>query len=171
MSAQSSVQWREVRLFTRFGDEQGPLDEADRGASQNPGRRRRFVSSAGHKALLVPAVDVSTKDASEPADVAAVILIDPPDVPAARSLLSQLGDRAGSVGVVLPEGAHAPGFLAEGTPVTLAGAASIRYQLHRLLSPSVSTLARGPKVGETSDSLEGREKWFRARHGGAEDGH
>jgi hypothetical protein len=171
MSAHSSVQWHEVRRFTRAGDQQGSLDEAERVVSQNPGRRRRFESSARHRALLVPAVDVTVDDVSEPADVAEVMLIDPPEVPAARSLLSQLGDRAGSVGVALPEGAHAPGLVAVGTTVISAGATSIRYQVHRLLKPSMATLARGPKMGETPDVLENRGRWFGVRHGGAEGGH
>lgn len=161
--------WREVGSF----DPPGALADVDTSAAGTGARR--FQSDRGECALLVPVQALGAGDAAlhAPPGVAHLLFVDPPDGAAAESLGAALADAA-SVRVALPAGADPAGLVAETGAVRIGPA---WYELFRLPDRPAGDDQRTPswdastgdaaRIGEPEGSLEGRQRWFGSREGGA----
>jgi len=166
--------WQAVDSFT----ESGRLSDLERSASVAGVSCQRFHSGGGGRALLLPGKQLAAGKVpgitvlGAPAETAELLFLDPANGMDAVSLLSALGERGRTVRVALPPESDPTDLIPGPGRITLdVGSESEVFDLFRSPDPGTLKLKRqadAPRLGEDSDVLEQRSKWFQAREGRSE---
>ncbi|ETT24126.1 hypothetical protein RR21198_0313 [Rhodococcus rhodochrous ATCC 21198] len=155
--------WEPVGSFDPTGRRLRPFERIDMTLRDASLDCQRFRTAEGERAIVVSArhlVDIAGFDL--PGTVGDVLFIDPPSSAVVTSFLASRPQSVASLAVALPAGTAGLGLLRSGGSVVVRTAPEpSRFQLYYRGAP-------GPKLGEGSDALEGRSKWFESRHTGDE---
>ncbi|AWK76446.1 hypothetical protein CBI38_34140 (plasmid) [Rhodococcus oxybenzonivorans] len=156
--------WEPVESFGTTDRGDGPLDRVDAALVDASVECRRFQRAKGGRAIVVSGRELTDQGLATldlPGDVADVLFVEPSSSEIVNSFFLSWA-RAASLIAALPDGAETFGLIPSGGRVvvhTVSGPTSFR--LYRRGAP-------GPKLGESSDVLEQRSKWFETRHGDSE---
>lgn len=172
MCARTSPSWEPVDAFGAWASRSEPLQRLDSAIASAALDCRRFESTAGERAILLPVSSVTERpegpislvDLSD--DVTGLLFVDPPSAVTATGLVGMLGEGAASIRVALIEEADPAGLAADtgGVIVTAEPGSTIVYRLYHLDVGDSRQLPPGPRQGEGVDVIDQRSKWFTARH-------
>ncbi len=173
MCARTSPSWEPVETFGAWASGSGPLQRLDAAIASAGLDCRRFQSTAGERAILLPVSSVARRagelislvNLSD--DVTGLLFVDPPGAATSAGLVGMLGEGATSTRVALSEEADSAGLAADaGGVIVRAGPGStIVYRLYHLDVGDSRQLPAGPRQGEAVDVIDQRSRWFTARHG------
>jgi hypothetical protein len=178
MTARTPPSWEPVETFGAWALERGQLRLVDSAIASAALDCRRFQSTAGERAILLPVRSVTGREdelisvADLADDVTDLLFVDPPSAATAQGLVQglveMLGERAASIRVALTEEADPAGLAADTgrVTVTVGPGSTMVYRLYRLDLGEARRLPPGPRPGESVDVLDQRSKWFTTRHGG-----